>query len=86
MTTQSGHGEWTFFGHWDNDEIVVEYIQDGRVYDPREDTGFWEQGLFASSAAGATRDEALTKVRHEYEDECGCGATADDCSAAISGQ
>lgn len=58
---------WTFVGHWDNDEIVVEYVLDGDVQDTREDTGFWDQGLFAASASGATQDEALAKVRDEYE-------------------
>lgn len=63
----AGDPTWTFVGHWEDDRIVVEYVVPGEVMDPREDTGFWEQGLFASSASGATQEEALAKVRAEYE-------------------
>lgn len=60
---------WTFVGHWEDDRIVVEYVVPGDVADPREDTGFWEQGLFASSGTGATEEEALAEVRAEYESQ-----------------
>jgi hypothetical protein len=58
---------WTFYGHWDNDGIVVEYTRPGEHQDDRVDTGFWEQGLFAASASGRTKEEALGKLRAEYE-------------------
>ncbi|AYQ99119.1 hypothetical protein PBI_BABOJAY_139 [Mycobacterium phage BaboJay] len=59
---------WTFFGHWEDDHIVVDYITPGEHEDDREDTGRWEQGLFAASASGATIAEAEAAVRAEYED------------------
>lgn len=58
---------WTFVGHWENDRIIVEYTLNGEQVDPREDTGYWEQGLFAESASGLTQDEALAKIRARYE-------------------
>ncbi len=60
---------WTFVGHWDNDEIVIEYEVLGEADDPREDTGRWEQGLFAASASGYTIEEAEAAMRAEYEGE-----------------
>lgn len=60
---------WTFFGHWENDRIVVEYAIPGLVDDPREDVGHWEQGLWADAASGATREEAQAAAIAEYEDE-----------------
>jgi hypothetical protein len=61
--------EWTgmFVGHWENDEIVVEYVLPIDEPDLREDDGEWEQGLFAAPGRGATYDEALAAVRAEYE-------------------
>ncbi|OBK33741.1 hypothetical protein A5658_12895 [Mycobacterium sp. 1245111.1] len=58
---------WTFVGHWDNDEIVVEHIVEGVHEDKRIDTGFWEQGLFAAPAAGETVEQAEAALRAEYE-------------------
>jgi hypothetical protein len=59
-------------GHWnDADEIEVEYVipdVDFDWLDPREDTGFWQGGLFADLASGATAEEAIAKVRAEYEE------------------
>lgn len=61
------HGTWTFAGHWENDRIVVEHIVPGEVEDDREDTGYWEQGLFAASASGTSQADAFDKVLDEYE-------------------
>lgn len=58
---------WTFVGHWDNDRIVVEHTLEGEHDDERVDTGYWEQGLFASSHSGATIAEAEATMRAEYE-------------------
>ena len=58
---------WTFVGHWENDEIVVEYVVPGDYQDPRVDTGRWPEGLFASSATATTREVAEALVRVEYE-------------------
>ena len=58
---------WTFVGHWENSEIVVEYVLEGEQQDQRVDAGYWEEGLFAASGDGTTQDEALAAVRAEYE-------------------
>lgn len=59
---------WSFVGHWENDEIVVEYVVPGDEYeDPRIDTGYWDEGLFCASAEGHTQEEALAALRAEYE-------------------
>jgi hypothetical protein len=58
---------WTFFGHWENDRVVVEWYEDGEVDDDREDTGEWDQGLWAASAQGASVEEAQTAAIAEYE-------------------
>jgi hypothetical protein len=58
---------WTFVGHWEGDEIVVEHVLEGTHGDHREDTGYWDQGLFAAAGTGATQEEALAAVRAEYE-------------------
>jgi hypothetical protein len=60
---------WTFVGHWDEDRIVVEYVLPGEQEDQRIDTGFWEQGLWASSGTGATMEEAQASAVAEYEAE-----------------
>ena len=60
---------WTFVGHWEGDEIVVEYVLPGEQEDQREDVGYWPEGLFAASGTGATQEEALAAVRAEYEKE-----------------
>jgi hypothetical protein len=60
---------WTFVGHWENDRIVVEYILNGEQVDPREDTGYWEQGLFAEAESGFTQEDALDKLRAKYEED-----------------
>jgi hypothetical protein len=54
-------------GHWENDQIVVEYVVEGEYEDPRIDSGYWEQGLFAASETDKTQEEALARVRAEYE-------------------
>jgi hypothetical protein len=61
-------GIWTFFGHWYQDRIVVEYHTPGEVNDDRVDTGAWEQGLWAASGEAATVEEAQAAVIAEYED------------------
>jgi hypothetical protein len=58
---------WTFFGHWENDRIVVETYVKGEVDDPRVDTGAHEQGLWAASGTGTTVDEARTSALGEYD-------------------
>lgn len=58
---------WTFVGHWENDEIVVEYIVPGEYQDPRVETGYWPEGLFCASAEGRNEEQALAAVRAEYE-------------------
>lgn len=58
---------WTFFGHWENSRIVVEYVEEGVHSDPRIDTGYWDQGLWADSGTGATLEEAEARAKAEYE-------------------
>ncbi len=69
----AGDGTWTFVGHWENGRIVVEYVLPGDVQDQREDTGYWEEGLFAAAGTGPTQRAALRAVRDEYEDIERCG-------------
>lgn len=57
---------WTFFGHWDNDVIHVEYFVPGEVADERVDTGYWEQGLWAAPGTGLTLEAAQAAVLAEY--------------------
>ena len=57
---------WTFMGHWEGGEIVIEYHMEGEHEDLRIDNGYWEEGLFAASASGLTYDDAEAKVRAEY--------------------
>lgn len=59
---------WTFFGHWEEDRIVVEYVLPGIEEDERIDVGYWEQGLWAASGSGATMAEAQAAVIAEYEE------------------
>ena len=58
---------WTFMGHWENDRIVVEYAVPGEVEDEREDTGYWDEGLWAASGSGETLEEAQATAVAEYE-------------------
>jgi hypothetical protein len=71
---------WTFVGHWENDRIVVEYAIPGNVEDERIDTGYWEQGLWAAPASGATIEEAQAAAIAEYEDD-EAGHTCERCGA-----
>ncbi len=58
---------WTFFGHWENDRLVIEWVESGGRDDDRVDSGQWEQGLFASAASGLTVQAAEAALRDEYE-------------------
>lgn len=58
---------WTVVGHWENSRIQVEYVVDGDYEDPRIDTGYWEEGLFAASGQGRTAEEVIAAVRQQYE-------------------
>jgi hypothetical protein len=60
---------WTFFGHWEDDRVVVEYSMPGVVEDQRQDLGFWPQGLWAASGSGPTQDQARASTVAEYEDQ-----------------
>lgn len=67
---ETGHSPmrtWTFFGHWDNDEIVVEWATPGVVDDDRIDTGYWEQGLWCDSGEGLTMEQAQAAAVAPYE-------------------
>lgn len=60
-------GTWTFFGHWENDRIVVEYSIPGQHDDRRSDPHTWDQGLWAATGSGPTAAAALQALRDEYE-------------------
>lgn len=62
---------WTFYGHWENDRIVVESHEEGEHEDNREDTGYWEQGLWAAGAQAPTVEMAQAMALTEYEQEPG---------------
>lgn len=65
--TAAPENVWTFFGHWEDDQIVLEYHVAGEVEDDREDDGYWDQGLWAASGSGDTWEQAWETVRAEYE-------------------
>ena len=71
-TVTAAHREqrvWTFFGHWDNDELVVEHYVEGAVADQRVDTGHWEQGLWSDYGIGATVEAAQAAIVDQYQRE-----------------
>lgn len=57
----------TLVGHWDGNTIVVEDVYDGDVDDEREETGYWDQGLWASSATGTSEAKIAAGMLDEYE-------------------
>lgn len=58
----------TLVGHWDGNTIVVEYMYDGDVQDDRPETGYWSEGLWASSATGHSDAEIAAGMLDEYEE------------------
>jgi hypothetical protein len=63
---------WTFFGHWANDTIVVDYVLPGDLQDDREDLeGEYPEGLWAAHGQGATVEEAKAAAIAAYLDEEG---------------
>jgi hypothetical protein len=61
-------GTWTFMGHWEGEEIIVEHSVPGVVDDPRIDNGYWPEGLWASHGSGRTLEEAQAAAVAEYEE------------------
>jgi hypothetical protein len=57
----------TLVGHWDGNTIVVEDIYDGDVDDDREETGYWDQGLWCSAGTGRSEAEVAASMLDEYE-------------------
>lgn len=58
---------WTFFGHWQDGRIVVEYTAPGEVQDDREDTGQYPEGLWAAAGTGVDEKTVQAAVIAEYE-------------------
>lgn len=58
----------TFVGHWDNSEIVVEYVYDGERQDDRDNTKYWDEGLWCDWATGASEAEIAAQMYGEFED------------------
>jgi hypothetical protein len=57
---------WTFFGHWEDDRIVVDYAREGEHRDDRVDDGRWEQGLWSDAGTGPTLEAAMAAAIEEY--------------------
>jgi hypothetical protein len=58
---------WTFFGHWENDRIVVEWSLEGTAEDGRDNDGEHQQGLWSASASGPDVATAEATAIAEYE-------------------
>jgi len=56
---------FTFFGHWQDDHIVVDYHVPGTVEDTRDDDR-WEQGLWSATASASTVERAQAAVLAPY--------------------
>ena len=59
----------TFFGHWEYGRIVAEHWERGVIEDDREDTGIWDEGLWAASGTGETLATIWADLKDEYEKE-----------------
>lgn len=57
---------WTFCGHWDGGEIIVDYVVNGKVEDDRVDDGRWEEGLWAAYGTGTDLEATQASVIAEY--------------------
>jgi hypothetical protein len=59
---------WTFMGHWEDDEIVVDFAVPGKVQDDRQDERHaWPQGLWADHGEGAAREQAQAAAIAAYQ-------------------
>lgn len=61
-------GTWTYIGHWDNNELVIDFTAEGDVVDYREDTGYWPEGLFSETVSAPTEEEGLQILIDRYVD------------------
>jgi len=58
---------WTFFGHWENDRIVIDMHLPGVHEDTRvEDYDRWPEGLWCDTGHGDTVEEAEADARNGY--------------------
>lgn len=62
-------GTWTYIGHWDNSELVIDFTAEGEVADYREDDGYWTEGLFAETVSAPTEAEGLQILIDRYADD-----------------
>lgn len=67
-----GMQTWTFYGHWDEDRLVIDHASLGAHEDVYPDDGSWEGGSFADTGTGRTIGEAESDLRQQY------GADDDD--------
>lgn len=79
LSAEADTPTFTWFGHWDEDELVLEYAVAGDIEDDRPD--FDEEGYqaFAASGTGATAQLAMLAVLGEYapdQHEAAVNATA----------
>ncbi|MFS0885301.1 hypothetical protein [Aeromicrobium sp. 179-A 4D2 NHS] len=57
----------TLVGHWDNGEIVVEYILEGDQYDDRRDaSGYWRDELWSHTVTGRSDAERAALMLDAY--------------------
>jgi len=58
---------WTFFGHWENERIVIDMHLPGVHEDTREqDDERWPEGLWCDTGHGDTVEEAEADAREGY--------------------
>lgn len=62
-----GTQTWTFYGHWDQDELVIDHASLGSHEDVYPDQGLWDGGSFADTGTGCTLEEAEADLRAQYE-------------------
>lgn len=61
---------WTFFGHWEGDEIEIDWVQPGEHDDHRPTSECpWPEGWWCDSATGMTEAEAQERAIAPYETE-----------------
>lgn len=59
---------WTFFGHWEDDRIVMDLVLPGEHEDTRQaDDEKWPEGLWCDTGRGADVDEARADAVAGYE-------------------
>ncbi len=58
---------YTFMGHWDGNELVVEATAKGEFLDHRDDDGHWPEGLWADTGTGRSEAQIAATLMGRYE-------------------